>query len=820
MTLASRLLRWVLVLVFAALALACVAAVVAYWYIVPRLPDIEQLQDVQYSVPLRIFSRDGLLMAEFGEQRRSTIRYEDLPKTAIQAILATEDDRFFEHPGIDYQGLVRAGLELLKTGEKRQGGSTITMQVARNFFLSREKTYLRKVREIFLALKIEHSLSKEQILELYLNKIYFGQRAYGIAAAASVYYGLPLNDVSVAQMAMIAGLPKAPSANNPISNPGRAIERRNYVLKRMYVLGYINSETYLAALKEVDNAELHSAATDVDAAYVAEMVRNDLYAKYGEEIYSRGFRVTTTIDSRLQDIANRATRSALLDYDSRHGYRGPEAHVELAVDADETAWREALASNKKIADFPPALVVEVGERSATVYLAESGTLKLDWSGLSWAQPYESPNWRGKTPEKAGDILKRGDIVRIAPAGDKQRGWRLTQIPLVEGALVSMSPDDGAVLALTGGFDFFKSKFNRAIQAQRQPGSSFKPFVYSAALDKGYTTASIFNDAPVVLNDPSLETTWRPENYSGKFYGPTRLREALTHSRNLVSIRLLQAIGPAYAAHYSERFGFPSSQLPRNLSLALGAGTATPMQMARGYSVFANGGSLVEPYYIKEVTDSESQALFTANPAAACRDCDQEPDIRLATGEAGGVEIVEKDKTTTADNGTRTAPQVISSDNAYLMTSMMRDVIRRGTGAKARSLGRDDLAGKTGTTNDQRDAWFCGYSAHLVTTVWVGFDQVEQLGNGETGAKAALPMWIAYMGEALKGVPQELAPAPADLVTLRIDPDNGLLLPPDATGGIDEIFSEENQPAEYSERFSRATGTDAGATTGEEPEPLF
>jgi len=817
MTLARRIVFWVFALLATATFISVVVAVGTYLYIVPRLPDIEQLQDVQYSVPLRVYSRDGLLMAEFGEQRRSTIHYEDLPKTAIQAILATEDDRFFEHPGIDYQGLLRAGLELLKTGEKRQGGSTITMQVARNFFLSREKTYLRKVREIFLALKIEHSLSKEQILELYLNKIYFGQRAYGIAAAANVYYGLPLSELSVAQMAMIAGLPKAPSANNPVSNPERALERRNYVLKRMYTLGDIDSETFLAALKEVDNAELHNPTTDVDAAYIAEMIRNDMYARYGEDIYTRGFRVTTTIDSRLQNAANQATRSALLAYDLRHGYRGPEAHVDLANGADEAAWREALVGYKKVAGFTAALVIEVGERYATVFEPDLGKVRLEWSGLSWAQPYQSPNWRGKAPNNATDILKRGDIVRILPDLNNVSEWRLAQLPNVEGALVSVSPDDGAVLALTGGFDFFKSKFNRAMQAQRQPGSSFKPFVYSAALDKGYTTASIFNDAPVVLNDPSLETTWRPENYSGKFYGPTRLREALTHSRNLVSIRLLQAIGPVYAAQYVERFGFPSSQLPRNLSLALGAGTATPMQMARAYSVFANGGSLVEPYYIKEIDDSDGHVLFKADPPSACRNCEQAVDLNLGNGEIRSLEEL-KPGTDSADG--KTAPRVISSDNAYLMTSMMRDVIRRGTGTAALSMGRGDLAGKTGTTNDQRDAWFCGYSAHLVTTVWVGFDQVQQLGNGETGAKAALPMWISYMTDALKGVPEELAPEPADLVTLRIDPDNGLLLPQDASGGIDEIFTEDNQPSEYSEQSSTIAKPESGTTTVTEPEPLF
>ena len=694
MTILVRFLRFILATGFAVVTAGLVVVVAAYFYIAPQLPPIERLKDVQLQVPLRVFSSDGELIAEFGEQHRTPIRYENLPPLVVNAILATEDDRFFEHPGVDYQGLLRAGMELVRTGEKRQGGSTITMQVARNFFLSSEKTYLRKLTEIFLALKIERHLSKQEILELYLNKIYFGHRAYGIAAAAQVYYGVKIDELTVPQIAMIAGLPKAPSTNNPVSNPERATERRNYVLGRMYVLGFIHAEQYREALEEPDSASLHKAAVSVEAPYVAEMVRAHMVERFGDDAYVAGFRVFTTLISDRQAAANAALRSGLLAYDRRHGYRGVIRHTEPDLDATEDTLRSLLADVESVGGLLSGVVTKVEEKSASVYVATQGHAELDWDAMSWARAYRSVNSRGPELDTAGELLKVGDLIYVEPLPDG--GWRLAQLPEGSGALVSVNPRDGAIVALVGGFDFYRSKFNRAIQAQRQPGSSFKPFIYSAALAKGYTVASLFNDAPVVFNDPSLETTWRPENYSGKFYGPTRMREALTHSRNLVSIRLLQAIGPAYAADYVRRFGFTPDQIPRELSLALGSGSATPLEMARAYSVWANGGFYVEPYFIREIRDAENNVVFQANPPLVCPECEQAqpPEALLAETAATAFEAPEQseqgaDPSEPEQAAPVLAERVVDATNVYLMTSMMQDVVRRGTARRAMELGRND-----------------------------------------------------------------------------------------------------------------------------------
>jgi penicillin-binding protein 1A len=820
MTFLAKLVRFFLATVFALLTVSLVAVVAAYFYIEPQLPPIEQLKEVQLQVPLRVFSSEGELIAEFGEQHRTPIRYEDLPPLVINAILATEDDRFFEHPGVDYQGLLRAAMQLIRTGEKRQGGSTITMQVARNFFLSSEKTYLRKLTEIFLALKIEAHLSKQEILELYLNKIYFGHRAYGIGAAAQVYYGATIDELTVPQIAMIAGLPKAPSANNPVSNPERALERRNYVLGRMYVLGVIDAEQYRVALQEPDTAYLHKAAVSVEAPYLAEMVRANMVERFGEDAYVAGYRVFTTLTSERQDAANAALRSGLLAYDRRHGYRGIIRHTKLDSEAADDQMKNLLADVDAVGGLLPALVMKVEEKSASIYVATYGLARLDWDGLSWARSYRSVNGRGPELDSAGDLLQAGDIIYVE--GPADGGWRLAEPPQVSGALVSVNPRDGAIVALVGGFDFYSSKFNRAVQAQRQPGSSFKPFIYSAALAKGYTVASLFNDAPVVFNDPSLETTWRPENYSGKFYGPTRMREALTHSRNLVSIRLLQAIGPAYAAEYVRRFGFIPDQIPRELSLALGSGTATPLEMARAFSVWANGGFYVEPYFIREIRDANDNILFKANPALACLECEQarvadplSPEVAPTTSQSRPPNELNDAGSEASETAPVLAKRVVDATNVYLMTSMMQDVIKRGTARRAMELGRKDLAGKTGTTNDQRDAWFCGYNTALVTTVWVGFDRVQPLGNGETGGRAALPIWIDYMREALKDVPEAVLPQPSGLVTVRIDPKTGLRLPSGQGGGMFEVFSPDHVPEQYSE----SAGT-SRHLTDDSVEPLF
>ncbi|VAW79693.1 Multimodular transpeptidase-transglycosylase [hydrothermal vent metagenome] len=802
MSLLLRSLRYLLATGFAFFTAGLIVLVAAYFYIAPQLPPIDRLKDVQLQVPLRIFSADGKLIAEFGEQRRKPIGYAALPQTVIDAILATEDDRFFQHPGVDYQGLLRAAVALIRTGQKRQGGSTITMQVARNFFLSAEKTYLRKLTEIFLALKIEHFLSKQEILELYLNKIYFGQRAYGVGAAAEVYYGLPIDELSLAQIATIAGLPKAPSTNNPVSNPKRALQRRNYILGRMHTLGMIDDEQYQQALKEVDNARLHTATIGVKAPYVAEMVRAYMIEHYSDDAYTAGYHVTTTLNSQRQLAANAAVHKALLAYDRRHGYRGVEGRVDLPVDASDDDYRTALKGHRPVGGLDAALVVEVADQSARVYIAGQGFADIHWDGLSWAKKYISNNHRGSQPKHANDILAPGDLIWVEPVPDT--GWILAQVPRVSGALVSLLPENGALQALVGGFDFYNSKFNRATQAERQPGSSFKPFVYSAALAKGYTLASVFNDAPVVFDDPSLETTWRPENYSGKFYGPTRMREALTRSRNLVSIRLLQAIGARYAARYAQRFGFREDQMPNDLSLALGSGSATPMEMARAYSMLANGGFYVEPYFITQIQDSHGEVLMQANPAIACIDCEPletSDEISVPTNQVAPIY----------------AEQAADYDNMYLINAMMKDVVKRGTGRRAMALGRQDLAGKTGTTNDQRDAWFCGFNAQLVTTVWVGFDWPQPLGNGETGSRAALPMWVDYMGQALKGTPESSLPPPPGLVTVRIDKKTGLRLPSGQAGGLFEIFRPEHVPERYSEPSQDVDTGAPGEGTGE---PLF
>ncbi|MGW8310211.1 MAG: penicillin-binding protein 1A [Thiogranum sp.] len=827
MTVPFRVLRFLLATGFAMFTAGVVVLAAAYFFIAPDLPPIDRLKDVQLQVPLRVYSDDGQLVAEFGEQRRKPIRYADLPRMVIDAILATEDDRFFEHPGVDYQGLVRAAVELIKTGHKRQGGSTITMQVARNFFLSREKTYLRKLTEIFLALKIERYLTKEEILELYLNKIYFGQRAYGVGAVAEVYYGLPIDQLSVAQIAMIAGLPKAPSANNPVSNPERAIQRRNYILGRMYVLGFIDSNEYQKAINEPDNARLHTPTIGVAAPYVAEMVRAHMVETYGDEAYHAGYSVTTTLNSDRQRAASAALRSDLLAYDRRHGYRGPEGRVDIKAAQGDSDYQRMLDTYPVIGGLKAAVVLEVAEKSARVFIDGTGPAELSWEAISWARRFASVNHRGPELKGAADVLAPGDVIRVEAGTDG--AWSMAQVPQVAGALVSLRPQDGALQALVGGFDFFTSKFNRAIQAERQPGSSFKPFIYSAALAKGYTLASVFNDAPVVFDDPSLETTWRPENYSGKFFGPTRVREALTHSRNLVSIRLLQAIGPAYAANYVQRFGFREDQIPRDLSLALGSGSATPLEMARAYSVWANGGFYITPYYIKEIRDSEGEVVFSADPAVACLDCDeatpeQEPAPAEAAGDPPAATLVGADGTVQSGDAASAdavkvnyAKRVVDYDNVYLMTSLMQDVIKRGTGRRALALGRSDLAGKTGTTNDQRDAWFCGFDTQLVTTVWVGFDQVQPLGNGETGSRAALPMWIDYMRAALKDVPSSTLAQPPDLVTVRIDAKTGLRLPPGEAGGLFELF----RPGHVPKRFSQPSQEDSEETAGHDTaEPLF
>ncbi|MCI0399764.1 MAG: penicillin-binding protein 1A [Gammaproteobacteria bacterium] len=802
--------NFLLVCLFSAVALTAATL----WYLVPRLPDIEALKDVQMQVPLRVYTQELSLIAEFGEKRREPVKLSEVPPLLIKAILAAEDDRFYEHPGADWQGLLRAAIQLVRTGEKTQGGSTITMQVARNFFLTREKSYLRKLNEILLALKIERELSKDAILELYLNKIYLGQRAYGVAAAAQVYYGTDIRSLTLPQIAMIASLPKAPSTTNPITDPARALERRSYVLGRMLELGFITQPEYAAAIAAPQVASLHNPAVEANAPYFAEMVRAYMLKHYGEAAYTSGYRVITTIINRLQTAANWSLRKALLEYDRRHGYRGAERHIELDAHSSEDDWSAHLAGSAPLGDLFPALVVERDEQSAVVYLRDVGPVILDWSSLSWARPYLDENHRGPAPKRAADILNLGDVVRVQLTEEGK--WRLVQLPAIEGGLVAMRPDDGALLALIGGFDFQRSKFNRVTQARRQPGSSFKPFIYSAALDSGYTAASLINDAPVIFNDPGLEAVWRPENYSGRTHGPTRLREALTYSRNLVSIRLLNSIGVSKTIAYLDRFGFDVEQLPKNLSLALGSGAATPLQLVTGFAVFANGGYYVEPYFIDRIETYDGRVVMRSEPKKVCHECRSADSTRDAFAlsvdtDSGALAVLE--------SGEMDAERVISPQNAWIMDSMMRDVIRRGTGQGARELARDDLSGKTGTTNDQRDAWFSGFNTQIVATAWVGFDQFQPLGDLETGARAALPMWVEFMRTALEGMPPLILERPPGLVEVRIDPETGQLASADNSRAIFETFRIEDVPKNLSGEPIPTTHSDAVGTE-DIPEQLF
>lgn len=798
-------------------AVLLLAGLGAYYYVLPSLPGVSDLRDVQLQVPLRVFTRDGRLVAEYGEMRRIPLAWEDTPAQVVNAFLAAEDDRFFEHPGVDYQGLIRAAIAVLMTGEKSQGGGTITMQVARNFFLSREKTISRKVREIFLAFRIEHELTKQEILTLYLNKIFLGQRAYGVGAAAEVYFGKTVGELTLEETATIAGLPKAPSRDNPVTDPQAAKDRRAYVLRRMLETDYIDTAQYESALEKPMMSALHSAKVQASAPYVGEMVRRHMLDTYGPSAYTAGFVVTTTIDSRLQKIADRALRGTLLAYDVRHGYRGPIAQVPWPPQSDDTGGSSYLEGYRSSPGMEVAIVTSVEEQQATVVLADGRQLVLDWEGLRWARAYIDDNTRGPAPERAADILASGDIVVVAPAPDET--WRLSQTPSVQGALVALDPMDGAIVSLSGGFDFQESKYNRATQSRRQPGSSFKPFIYSAALENGFTTATIVNDAPVVFEDAVLEDTWRPENYSQKFFGPTRLREALVHSRNLVSIRVLLSVGINAAIAHLRRFGFPEGLLPRNLSLALGSLAVSPLQMADAYTTLANGGYDVTPYFIQRIVEPDGTIVFEADPPIACAICEDEMTQAMLEDEKKPGASLPDDENPELDNPIpfeelEYAPPSISRQNAYLVSDMMKDVIRRGSGRRANSLGRRDLSGKTGTTNDRNDAWFNGFNADLVVSTWVGFDQARDLGAREEGARTSLPMWMAYMREALAGMPNHRIPKPPGLVTVRISPETGLLARAGEGGAIFETFRVGHVPESGEER------SDDPFAPQEEEETLF
>ncbi|WGZ93569.1 MAG: penicillin-binding protein 1A [Candidatus Thiothrix putei] len=769
-----------------------------YSHYAPQLPDEAELRKIDIQVPLRIYTRDGELLAEYGEHRSRPVNLEDVPEKLKLAFLDIEDARFYDHQGVDIKGVLRALRSVASTGSASQGASTITMQLARNSFLDSGKNLERKLKETLLAIKMEQTLSKNQILELYLNKIYLGNRAYGIASAAETYYGKTLGELTLAQSAMIAGLPKAPSRYNPLANPERAMIRRNYILKRMLELQHITSLEYQTALNEPNTAQRHKTELDADAPYLAEMVRADIVKRFGEaNAYTQGYHVYTTLNSDIQKEAAESLRKSLLAYDQRHGYRGPEDKLVLSDLKTEDEMRDKLSSYPVLGELYPALVLTTDASAAELLVGET-RVTLTFEAVKWAREFKSEDRRGAAPKRVSDVLKAGDVVRVRQTDKEKNTWVLSQVPTVGGALVSLDPSDGAVRAVMGGFDFQHSKFNRATQALRQPGSSFKPIVYAAALAKGFTPASIVNDAPIDIPG----STWKPENFGGRYIGPTTLREALSKSRNLVSIRLLRSIGVNYAIDFATEFGFPRENLPPNLTLALGTAMTTPIEMATAYAVFANGGYKVDSYFITKIEDRNHKVLFeetsprvcagetdvcviekqTDQPADAYEGKDGKNTAGADKSDKKSVDSVASDKPiweTAAverpkigENGAYpAAKRILDNRTHYQIVSMMQDVTQSGTAARAgRSLNRKDIAGKTGTTNDQKDAWFCGFSPNVVTVAWVGFDDMSKLGEGETATNVALPMWIDFMHRVLKGEPSKEWEKPVDLKEADLDLD--------------------------------------------------
>ena len=837
-----KLLSYLLWLTFAALGSLLVISGSLYLYLSPKLPSVESLRKVKLQTLLRIYSQDSQLIGEFGEKRRTPITFSDIPPLYVKALLSAEDDRFYSHGGVDVAGLLRAASQLITSGEIKTGGSTITMQVARNFFLTRKQTFTRKFNEILLALRIEDDLSKDEILTLYANKIYQGNRAYGIDAAAHVYYGKPIKELSLAQLAMIAGLPKAPSAYNPIANPDRALIRRNWILKRMLDLRYIDTNTYEQAKAEPVSANYHGYNLDLDAPYVAEIGRKEIIEMVGQAAYIDGYRVYTTINSKLQSSAQTAVQQGLMAYDQRHGYRGPEAQI-----TEPEQWPKTLQKTPRYGKLTPAIVTEVKDQSLHILLKDNQHKEVVWgNGLKGLRKYNSPNSRSAPIKSANELFSPGDLIRVEAILEATKAnntetnnsdvqWRLTQLPKAQAAIVALNPENGGIQALVGGFDFYQSHFNRITQAERQPGSNFKPFIYTTALENGFTAASILNDAPVVFEDKLLENTWRPENDSGKFYGPTRLRKALYLSRNLISIRILRSLGIKKAINGLDRFGFNTSVLPRDLSLSLGSHAVTPLEVATGYAILANGGYKVEPFLIDRIEDAEGNLVYQASPLTVCRSCDSEAkNSANVTENSNPISISDTpipDKTLISqkqitDNQQLLtlpeAPRVIQPQATYIIDSILKDVIQKGTGKRARVLERSDISGKTGTTNGPKDAWFSGYSPHIAATAWLGFDENLLLGRREYGGSAALPIWIDFMKQALEGKPVITRPQPEGIVMVRIDPATGLRVGPDHANAIFEIFRKENVPPMMETRPTINTINDKGEITegGPRPEDLF
>ena len=863
----------------ALLSIGAICAAVLITVLGEGLPEASSIRDSSLDVPLQVFSSEGLLIAEFGSERRVPVPIELTPDNLINAVIASEDNGFFEHPGIELTGIVRAAMSNVTSSGSLQGASTITQQVARNYFLSPEQTYTRKTKEILLSLRLEQNLSKNEILELYLNKIYLGQRAYGFGAAAEIYYGKPLADLSLAQLAMLAGLPKAPSRDNPASNPDRAAERRTYVLGRMLSLGMIEQSEYEFANATPISARRYRPNAELEAPFVAEMVRSYLLDKYGEQAYATGYRVYTTIKAELQTAADAALRTGLVDYDRRHGFRGPVEQLDEEIVAElhklqpgfdhypiqnpdqiqnqhaerETRARELLLRHPDSGEFKAAIVLFVDELGASVLIRQGDLIPIDFETMRWAARYQDDDHIADKPELATDVLTPGDIIYIVepePDADEPEtnpAWSLGQLPEISGALISMNPTTGAIQALSGGFDYYVSKYNRVEQAQRQPGSNIKPFIYAAALDQGYTPASLISGAPIVIQDTAQGTVWRPENYSGKFFGPTRMRRALSLSLNLVSVRILRALGIQATIDFIEKMGIDRDGMPNGLSLALGAGTLSPMDMASAYNVLANGGNRTTPHIIDWIEDAQRNIVEQQVLKTACRHCDplsrtgnsmkielgseeliseeltitepiaeqetieeividEDPiNNELLDGELLGGELVDPstveivlkplEPVTDFSEASIYSDQAMSPITNYLITDIMKDVVRQGTATRALQLGRTDLAGKTGTTNDFIDAWFSGFNNQTMTSVWVGFDQPRSLGNAESGARAALPIWIEYMATATAGQPNTVLEKPDTIVSRHINKTTGKISSELDPNAFAEIFAARTAPDE-------------------------
>lgn len=865
------------VILMAGLTATFSAIAIYYWpglgKEVAQLKNLDSLLENQLEMPLQIYSKDEKLIAVFGEHRRKTLTYDQIPENFIKAILAAEDDEFFEHFGVDLKGIARSLLELLSTGSKQTGASTITMQAARNYLLTLDRTFTRKFREILLSLYMEQVLTKQQIMELYINKIFLGNRAYGIAAAAEVYYGKPIADLTLAQYAMIAGIPKAPSRFNPLANTRRSLIRRNWILRRMYSLQMITFDEYSEAIKEPVSAKYHAQEMELNAPFVAEMARLFVEQKFGEKSYTRGLKVYTSIDSLAQNAANRSLTKGLLDYDKRHGFRGFEArqiepslseeemssdelkdlaedkqaieNIELALKDDRknrlksilgidvSNWLQILDKTKTYADLVPAIVVKAEDDAIYALISTGALVYIPAKNFAWAGKYVTPTWKVQEAPLGTRLVKRGDLIRVELTNeylpvefqvskpieevvfdekntdlekDQIEVAIFSQIPAIQGGLVALNPRSGSIEALIGGLDYNLSKYNRVDQAIRQAGSILKPFVYLSALEKNYTAATIINDAPIVIEDSNLEGSWRPKNSDGKFDGPTRMRQGLYRSRNLVSIRILQDVGIEYGRNYVAKFGFRDESLPHNLSLALGAANVTPLEIARAYSALANGGYRIEAHLIETIKDLQNEVLYESSPLVICPSCRSGTEKIEYEGKQRGV-----------------APRIIDdSRSLYIMNSMLQDVIKKGTARAAKILDRGDLHGKTGTTNNQEDAWFSGFNGSLIATVWTGFDQPAT--TGEYGSNLALPIWIDFMQLALAGKPYSSMYRPSGLVTVRVDPKTGKRAMA-GEDGIFEVFKQENAPAQVKsslDAFKPHSDTvkDDDTSSTSTPEALF